>query len=46
MLGRMNMTPADIADVTSSTYSYLINGNPLKRTGPHYSSRASEFDFV
>src|SRR5260370_895127 len=26
--GRMNMTPADIADVTSATYIYLMNGNP------------------
>jgi FtsP/CotA-like multicopper oxidase with cupredoxin domain len=28
MWGRMNMTPADIADVTSATYIYLMNGNP------------------
>jgi CopA family copper-resistance protein len=26
--GRRNMTPADIADVTSATYTYLMNGNP------------------
>jgi CopA family copper-resistance protein len=28
MLGRTNMTPTDIADVTSATYIYLMNGNP------------------
>jgi CopA family copper-resistance protein len=28
MWGRMNMSPTDIADVTSATYIYLINGNP------------------
>jgi FtsP/CotA-like multicopper oxidase with cupredoxin domain len=28
--GRMNMTPADIADVNSSTYIYLMNGNPAE----------------
>jgi FtsP/CotA-like multicopper oxidase with cupredoxin domain len=28
MWGRMNMTPTDIADVTSATYIYLMNGNP------------------
>jgi CopA family copper-resistance protein len=26
MWGRMNMTPTDIADVTSATYTYLVNG--------------------
>jgi CopA family copper-resistance protein len=26
--GRTNMTPTDIADVTSATYMYLMNGNP------------------
>jgi CopA family copper-resistance protein len=26
--GRMNMTPADIADVNSATYMYLMNGKP------------------
>ena len=26
--GRTNMTPADIADVNSATYIYLMNGNP------------------
>jgi CopA family copper-resistance protein len=26
--GRNDMTPADIADVTSATYIYLMNGNP------------------
>jgi CopA family copper-resistance protein len=26
--GRSNMTPTDIADVTSATYMYLMNGNP------------------
>ena len=26
--GRKNMTPADIADVTSATYTYLMNGSP------------------
>ena len=26
--GRTDMTPADIADVTSATYIYLMNGNP------------------
>jgi len=26
--GRNDMTPADIADVTSATYIYLLNGNP------------------
>jgi len=39
MLGRMGMSPTDIADVSSATYTYLMNGNPLTRTGPHYSSR-------
>jgi hypothetical protein len=29
MWGRMNMTPTDIADVTSATYTYLVNGAPL-----------------
>jgi CopA family copper-resistance protein len=28
MLGRMDMSPTDIADVTSATYTYLMNGNP------------------
>jgi CopA family copper-resistance protein len=28
MWGRTNMTPVDIADVTSATYIYLMNGNP------------------
>lgn len=28
MWGRMNMTPTDFADVTSATYTYLMNGNP------------------
>ena len=28
MWGRMNMTPTDIADVTSATYTYLVNGAP------------------
>jgi CopA family copper-resistance protein len=28
MWGRMNMTPTDIADVTSATYTYLVNGKP------------------
>jgi CopA family copper-resistance protein len=28
MWGRMNMTPTDISDVTGSTYTYLLNGNP------------------
>jgi CopA family copper-resistance protein len=28
--GRMNMSPADLADVTSSTYIYLMNGNPAE----------------
>jgi CopA family copper-resistance protein len=28
MWGRTNMTPTDIADVTSATYMYLMNGNP------------------
>ena len=28
MWGRMNMSPTDIADVTSATYIYLVNGNP------------------
>ena len=27
MWGRMNMSPADIADVTGATYTYLLNGN-------------------
>jgi len=27
-LGRMNMSPADIADVTNATYTYLMNGHP------------------
>jgi CopA family copper-resistance protein len=27
MWGRMNMTPADISDVTGATYTYLLNGN-------------------
>ena len=27
MWGRMNMTPTDFADVSGSTYTYLINGN-------------------
>jgi CopA family copper-resistance protein len=27
MWGRMNMTPTDFADVTSATYTYLLNGN-------------------
>jgi CopA family copper-resistance protein len=27
MWGRMNMSPADIADVTGATYTYLMNGN-------------------
>ncbi len=27
-LGRMDMSPTDIADVTSATYTYLMNGNP------------------
>ena len=26
--GRTNMSPTDIADVTSATYTYLMNGNP------------------
>jgi CopA family copper-resistance protein len=26
--GRMNMSPTDIADVTSATYIYLMNGHP------------------
>jgi FtsP/CotA-like multicopper oxidase with cupredoxin domain len=26
--GRMNMSPTDIADVTSATYIHLMNGNP------------------
>jgi CopA family copper-resistance protein len=26
--GRMNMSPTDLADVTSATYTYLINGKP------------------
>jgi CopA family copper-resistance protein len=26
--GRTNMSPTDIADVTSSTYTYLLNGKP------------------
>lgn len=31
MWGRMNMSPADIADVTGATYTYLMNGNtPLR----------------
>jgi CopA family copper-resistance protein len=28
MLGRMDMSPTDIADVTSAAYTYLMNGNP------------------
>ena len=28
MWGRMDMNPTDIADVTSATYIYLMNGNP------------------
>jgi CopA family copper-resistance protein len=28
MWARMNMTPADFADVTGATYTYLLNGNP------------------
>jgi len=28
MWGRMDMSPTDIADVTSATYIYLMNGNP------------------
>src|SRR4029077_14725615 len=28
MWGRMNMSPTDIADVTSAAYIYLMNGNP------------------
>jgi CopA family copper-resistance protein len=28
--GRMNMSPTDIADVTSATYIYLMNGNPAE----------------
>ncbi len=27
-LGHMDMSPTDIADVTSATYTYLMNGNP------------------
>jgi FtsP/CotA-like multicopper oxidase with cupredoxin domain len=27
---RMNMSPTDIADVTSATYIYLMNGNPVE----------------
>lgn len=27
-LGSMDMSPTDIADVTSATYTYLMNGNP------------------
>jgi CopA family copper-resistance protein len=26
--GRMNMSPTDVADVTSATYTYLLNGKP------------------
>ncbi len=26
--GRMNMSPTDLADVTSATYTYLLNGKP------------------
>jgi CopA family copper-resistance protein len=29
-LGRANMSPADIADVTNATYTYLMNGHPAE----------------
>jgi hypothetical protein len=28
MWGRMNMSPADILDVSGATYAYLVNGQP------------------
>jgi hypothetical protein len=28
MWGAMNMSPADILDVSGATYTYLINGQP------------------
>jgi FtsP/CotA-like multicopper oxidase with cupredoxin domain len=45
MWGRMNMTPADILDVTGSTYTYLLNGNTPKAnwTGLFHSGERVRF---
>lgn len=42
MWGRMRMDPTDIADITGSTYTYLVNGHGRRKTGPDCSIPESE----
>ena len=53
MWGRMRMSPRDIADVTGSTYTYLMNGRdsrmnwsglfkPGEKSAPSYYKRFSD----